>query len=199
MWLSPGASGREGAAPADRRRGQHRRAGTDRGRWSAAGGTPGRVLPNVTFVGRLDRAGLCDFYRQARFTVVPSIWFEVCPLVISEAMSYGLPVIASRIGGLPELVDEGVTGLLMERGDAHDLAVKMKTLWDNPELCRSMGVPGEGVREYSEDVYYARLMTIYQVPIARADRPAPNRCAFDHLAKTPARPWPPTARLRCPA
>lgn len=123
---------------------------------------------NVTFVGRLDRAGLLDFYQHARFTVVPSIWFEVCPLVISEAMSHGLPVITSRIGGLPELVDEGVTGLLIGLGNAEDLAVKMKTLWDSPELCRSMGQAGreKARREYGEEVYFTRLMEIYQRAIA---------------------------------
>jgi len=123
---------------------------------------------NVAFVGRLDRAGLLDFYRHARFTVVPSIWFEVCPLVISEAMSHGLPVITSRIGGLPELVDEGVTGLLAELGNADDFAAKMQTLWDSPELCRSMGQAGreKARREYGEEVYFTRLLEIYQRAIA---------------------------------
>ncbi len=83
---------------------------------------------NATFVGRLDHAEMGGLYRRARFVVVPNKWFEMCPLVISGSMSYGLPVIASRIGGLPELVDDGVTGLLFEPGNAEDLAQKMGLL-----------------------------------------------------------------------
>ena len=82
---------------------------------------------------------MAAFYRGARFLVIPSNWFEGCPLVISEAMSHGLPVIASRIGGLPEVVEDGVTGLLFEPGDVDDLVGKIRLLWDSPELCRRMG------------------------------------------------------------
>jgi glycosyltransferase involved in cell wall biosynthesis len=118
---------------------------------------------NVTFCGRLEGEQLLQFYRKARFLVFPSKCSEMCPLVISEAMSHGLPVIATRIGGLPELVESGVTGLLFEPGNADDLAMKIKRLWDNPQLCRDMGQAGrsKASREYSEQVYFQRLMDIY--------------------------------------
>jgi len=119
---------------------------------------------NAEFVGLLDRGRLAGFYRKARFIVVPSECFEMCPLVISEAMSHGLPVIASNIGGLPEIVEDGVTGLLFEPGNADELAKKMKLLWENPDLCRQMGKAGreKAIRDYSEDVYYKRLMAVYK-------------------------------------
>ena len=125
---------------------------------------------NVTFAGWLNRGQLDDFYRNARFAVVPSIWFEVSPLVIAEAMSHGLPVIASRIGGMPDIVEDGVTGLLFEPGNANDLAAKMRHLWDSPELCRRMGQAGreKAIREYSDDVYYERLMAVYLKAISLA-------------------------------
>jgi len=118
---------------------------------------------NADFVGFLNKEQLMAFYRNARFLVVPSKWFEMFPLVIIEAMSFGLPVIASKIGGLPELVEEGVTGLLFEPGNAEELAEKMKLLWENPDLCHRMGQAGreKAIREYSEDIYYKRLMAIY--------------------------------------
>ncbi len=57
----------------------------------------------------------------------------MCPLVISQAFSYGLPVIASRIGGLSEIVEDGITGLLFEPGDHEDLGWKIRCLWNDPE------------------------------------------------------------------
>lgn len=122
---------------------------------------------NVEFVGLLDRSQLSRFFRKARFLVVPSKGLETFGMVAAEAMSYGLPIIASRIGGLAEIVEDGVTGLLFEPGNPEELAEKMKLLWKNPELCQKMGRAGQqkAIREYSEDVYYKRLMTIYEMTI----------------------------------
>lgn len=118
---------------------------------------------NAVFVGRLPSDKVADAYRKARFLVVPSRWFEGCPLVILEAMSHGLPVVASRIGGLPELVDDGVTGLLFEPGNAQELSVKMSALWSDPDQCRQMGEQGrrKALRDYSEHVYWTRLEEVY--------------------------------------
>jgi len=120
--------------------------------------------PNVEFLGPLSREQLSQFYRNAHFAVIPSICAEVFPLVAGEAMSHGLPVIASRTGGLPEIVDDGVTGFLVEPGDAGELSEAMKRLWENPVLCRRMGRAGRGKaqREYSGDAYYGRLMAAYR-------------------------------------
>lgn len=99
-----------------------------------------RVAPrNVKFSGLLGPSQISAFYQQSRFLVSPSIWFETFGLVAAEAMSYGLPVIASRIGGLPEIVDDGITGFLFEAGNSEDLARKIELLWYNPDLCRQMG------------------------------------------------------------
>lgn len=118
---------------------------------------------NVTFVGQLGRKELDNFYRKARCLVMPSRCFEMMPIVLIEAMSYGLPVIASDIGGLPEIVDDEVTGLLFEPGNGEDLANRIKRLWSDPDLCRRMGQAGraKAIREYSEDVYFRRLINIY--------------------------------------
>jgi glycosyltransferase involved in cell wall biosynthesis len=133
-------------------------------------GMPGIVKTepaNAQFTGHLNRDQLGGFYGNARFSVVPTVCFESFGLVVAEAMSHGLPVIASRIGGLPEIVEDGVTGLLFEPGNAEDLAEKMKLLWDNPDLCRQMGQAGreKAVREYSENVHYERLMAVYEKAI----------------------------------
>ena len=125
---------------------------------------------NVEFAGQLNRTGVSAFYREARFIVVPSKWFEGFPLVIAEAMSQGLPVIASRIGGLPEIVEDGVTGFLFEPGNAEDLAIKMRSLWENPVLCQQMGRAAlqKVMRKYTEDIYFRNLMAVYQRAVLRA-------------------------------
>jgi glycosyltransferase involved in cell wall biosynthesis len=120
---------------------------------------------NVEFRGQVDTTEIAQAYRGARFLVVPSRWFEGCPLVILEAMSFGLPVIASRIGGLSELVDEGVTGMLFEPGNGEELAGKMVTLWRDPGLCQKMGEAGrcKAAREFGEKDYWIRLKGIYEL------------------------------------
>jgi glycosyltransferase involved in cell wall biosynthesis len=88
----------------------------------------------------------------------------MCPLVISEAMSHGLPVVASRIGGIPELVDHGRTGLLFQPGDVADLQAQMQRLWHDVRLCRDLGLAAweKATTEFSEDTYHARLMNVYR-------------------------------------
>ncbi len=122
---------------------------------------------NVVFLGNLDYAKLANFYRRARFLVVPSLSMEPFGLVAIEAMSHGLPVIASNIGGLPEVVDEGITGFLFEPDNSEQLASNIELLWNNIDLCNQMGWAGrkKALHEYSEDVYYKRLIAIYKKAI----------------------------------
>jgi glycosyltransferase involved in cell wall biosynthesis len=128
-----------------------------------------RSSPNVAFLGHVDAQEMMRFYQNARFLVMPSECFEMFPLVIGEAMGHCLPVIASRIGGLPEIVEDGVTGLLFEPGNVEDLVSKIKLLWENPSLCRQMGIAGreKAIREYNENVYYRRLMDVYERAITQ--------------------------------
>ena len=119
---------------------------------------------NMEFAGHMNQAGIHAFYAHARFLVVPSIYMETFGLVIVEAMLHGKPVIASRIGGIPEIVDDGETGILVEPGNATELADKIRYLWERPGLCREMGEAGraKALQEYSEERYYERLMKVYE-------------------------------------
>jgi glycosyltransferase involved in cell wall biosynthesis len=118
---------------------------------------------NARFSGFLADDALWGLYRQARCLVVPSLWFEMCPMVILEAMAHGVPVIASRIGGLPELVEDGVTGLLFTPGDPVDLARAVETLWRDPDLCRRMGraARARALAAHDRDAYRERLLAVY--------------------------------------
>lgn len=128
-----------------------------------------RVAPsNVVFTGVFDMAGLAEFYRNAAFVVVPSVWHEAFGLVAAEAMSHGIPVIAARNGALPELLEEDEAGLLFTPGDAADLADKMRLLWETPERRRAMGLAGRerAERLFSAEAHFGRLTAIYGRAIA---------------------------------
>jgi glycosyltransferase involved in cell wall biosynthesis len=122
---------------------------------------------SVSFLGHIPRAGLERFYRSARFVVVPSICFDVFPTVVLEALSHGTPVIGSRIGGIPEIVQDGITGLLFEPGNVEELAGKMKLLWENPDMCQEMGRAGHKFvsEKHSENTYCLELQRVYQKAI----------------------------------
>jgi len=130
---------------------------------------------SVRFLGRLTNEEVEGLYRGARFLVVPSVWYETFGLVAAEAMSHGVPVIASKIGALEEVVDDGVTGLLFEPGNAEDLAAKMRLLWNDPALCRRMGEAGRQkvIKEYNEGAHYERLMAVYEAAL-RTSRELPR-------------------------
>ncbi|MBQ0929176.1 glycosyltransferase family 4 protein [Ideonella alba] len=100
--------------------------------------------------------------------VMPSIWYEGFPMVLVEAYACGLPIIASRIGALAELVEDGVTGLLSEPGNSDDLAAKMEWALNHPDEIRRMG---EAARRRYESLYtpsrnLAQLTSIYEEAIA---------------------------------
>ena len=102
--------------------------------------------------------------RGARVLAVPSTWFETFGIVPAEAMSHGVPVVASRIGALQETVQDGVTGLLFEPGNPRDLAEKLRLLWDDAGACRRLGAAGREriARLCHKDAHYRRLMSVYE-------------------------------------
>jgi glycosyltransferase involved in cell wall biosynthesis len=96
-------------------------------------------LTNVEFLGYRSKKDLAGFIRDALFTVVPSRWYEVSGLIIYESFASGKCVVASNIGGLPELVDDGLNGLLFRPGDFNDLVEKIRYLINNPMRIRELG------------------------------------------------------------
>jgi len=118
---------------------------------------------NVEFLGHLSPHELEDFYKAARFVVFPSVNYETFGLSVPEAMSRSLPVIASRIGGVQEIVEDNVTGMLFEPGNAHDLAEKMKFLWNSPATCKEMGRSGRerAKTEYDLQNFFQQLTAAF--------------------------------------
>ncbi len=109
------------------------------------------------------RAELDAFYRGAKMLVFPSIWYETFGLVGAEAMAHGVPVVASRLGALESLVDDGVNGLLFERDNEVDLAERIMRLWNDPELARRLGASArqKAAAEWSEASHMKHLLQVY--------------------------------------
>ena len=108
--------------------------------------------------------------RMASYLVVPSLWYENFPRTLVEAFSCGLPVIASRLGALAELVEDGKTGLLFEPGNAQDLAEKLSWAQANPQTMSQMGRNARLKYEqaYSPQTNYEQLLAIYQDAVISA-------------------------------
>lgn len=105
----------------------------------------------------------------ARFLVFPSMWYEGFPMTIAEAFAGGLPVVASRLGSMAEIVQDGVTGLHFEPGNAVDLAAKVEWAWNHPEELARMGraARAEYEAKYQPSTNYEILMGVYRGAIAR--------------------------------
>jgi GT2 family glycosyltransferase/glycosyltransferase involved in cell wall biosynthesis len=114
--------------------------------------TPSLSRANVVVRGRIARSELAAWLAGIDVLVVPSIWPENSPFVIREAFLASRPVVASRIGGIPELVTEGVNGLLFTPGDVADLARGLKRLLDDPALLDRLRRSTPPVRSLADDV-----------------------------------------------
>jgi len=129
-------------------------------------------LPPDLPTASLDSQDINSFYRNARIIVFPSIWFETFGLVAAEAMSHGIPVVASRIGAVSCLFDDGIDGVLFEPGDSADLAKKVQELWNDPRRCRQLGQAArEKARErWSSRCHLDKLFAVYQKTCGRLEK-----------------------------
>ncbi|MBM3297343.1 MAG: glycosyltransferase family 4 protein [Candidatus Aminicenantes bacterium] len=112
----------------------------------------------------LGREALQEEVRRSTFAVLPSEWYENAPLMVLEAFALGKPVVGARIGGVPELVRDGETGLLFEPGDPDDLREKIKALASDPRRAEDMGRRARRfvAESLNPEGHYHRLMDIYR-------------------------------------
>jgi glycosyltransferase involved in cell wall biosynthesis len=109
--------------------------------------------------------------------VCPSVWDEALGYVILEAMAAGLPAVASRVGGIPEVVREGESGLLVQPRDATALAAAIASLLDDPVRRRAMGEAGRRIvaADFSMDRAIAATVDLYTELAGSAGEPARAR------------------------
>lgn len=126
-------------------------------------------IDNIDFLGYKSRDELKDIVRQAMALVLPSECYENNPRSILEAFALGKPVIASRMGGIPELVRDNETGLTFKAGDKLDLKNKILYLIKNIDRFEEMGRKARKFTEenFNPEKHYQKLLNIYQMAIDR--------------------------------
>ncbi len=150
----------------------------EHGRLVVAGGGPQApalrsVAPSsVEFLGPVSFDDVPEVIRGARAVLIPSVSYETFGRSILEAYAAGVPVIASRTGGIPEVVQDGVTGLLVPPADGVQWAQAVERLLDDPESERL----GEGAyqlwrKRYGPEAALSNLTTAYREALITADTP----------------------------
>jgi glycosyltransferase involved in cell wall biosynthesis len=120
-------------------------------------------LDHVRVLGPKHGGELQDLVRGARFSVIPSEWYENCSMSCIESFACGTPVIGARIGGLPEMIEHNETGLLVEPGSPVDLREQIEWLFARPSEAARMGRAARAKAEfdYSPQVHLDRLLNVY--------------------------------------
>jgi len=127
----------------------------------------------VEFRGWISRDQQCAYYRRASVVVVPSVWPEPFGITGIEAMSYGKPIVAFNVGGIPEWLENGVTGFLVNPYDVKEMAEKICYLLEHPKLAAEMGMRGRErvARDFSQEEHVTRLLEIYREVIDGRSQP----------------------------
>jgi len=123
------------------------------------------TIANIKFLGKLDSANLKKELRSAKFSIVPSEWYENNPMAILESFGVGTPVLGAEIGGIPELVRSGETGFQFQPSSLDSLLAAVDHASEvSPTELRALGEKSISlIRErHSEDTYYEKLMAGYQ-------------------------------------
>ena len=124
-------------------------------------------LHNIEFLGFKTGADIQDEYQNCIATILPCNWFEIFGMTNIESFANGKPVIASNIGGIPEIVEHNVNGLLFEPANVEQLRECILKYWNNPELVIEHGKKGyeKVLTHYTEDIYYEKLIKLYEETI----------------------------------
>jgi glycosyltransferase involved in cell wall biosynthesis len=119
---------------------------------------------NIEYLGRLSRSDVRRELERSRAALVPSLWDENYPMSVLEARAARVPVVASDMGGLPEMVDHGVDGYTFRAGDPTGLRAALEALAQDQAQARAMGDAGfeRLCRENSEASHYEQLLDAYR-------------------------------------
>lgn len=123
---------------------------------------PPEIKNKVIFSGNVERGSLINYYRESDICVVPS-FYENFPNTVLEAMSCGKAVVASNTGGIPEVIEDGISGLLVKTGDAKDLAEKVIMLLKKRDMRENIGINARKRIEdkYSKEVVAKNVEQVY--------------------------------------
>jgi glycosyltransferase involved in cell wall biosynthesis len=132
--------------------------------------TPTSLPPGVCLLTDWPNQAVMAAWQRTLFGVIPSVWPEPFGIVLIEAMASGRPVVASRIGGIPEIVEDGRTGLLVPPGEVEALRAGMARLLADAELRERMGeLAVARAAAFREESVVPRIQRIYREAIAMSD------------------------------
>lgn len=120
------------------------------------------VIPNIKNVGFQKGENLEKLIREALFSIYPSEWYENCPFSVMESQMYGTPVLGARIGGIPELIEEGRTGELFASGNAEELKNKIEEIWSHQDKLDQYTESCKEIRFDTIEQYVEKLMKFYK-------------------------------------
>lgn len=117
---------------------------------------------NVSYVGVQKGEALQNLVRRAVFSVYLPVWYENCPLSVLESQALGTPVLANRIGGIPELVQEGKTGVLLDHFTPESYANQIRALYQDGDTLRQMWDNCRRSDFLTLEVHCSRLLELYR-------------------------------------
>ncbi|MBS1604114.1 MAG: glycosyltransferase family 4 protein [Bacteroidetes bacterium] len=125
--------------------------------------------PNVVFHGWLDQSGVQEIYEDADIVLIPSIYPDNFPIVCIEALCFGKPVIVFKVGGLPEMISDGINGFVIAPGDLKAMRERVLQLVVDKDKRRAMGAEGRRIYEekFREEVVMPRYLAVYRESIEK--------------------------------
>lgn len=148
----------------------------------------------VTYLGQQDKASVIRLMQDATMLIFPSEWYEGYPVTLLEALATGLPVVASRLGAMAEIVEHDRTGRHFRPGDPQDLAAQVEWLLDHPEARADMGRLARQtyLNQYTAERNGQLLEDIYRRAVWQA------RAGAGTVQPTPEPPMPGQSKPRQP-
>jgi glycosyltransferase involved in cell wall biosynthesis len=161
-------------------------------------GSPNPAIPlpdsprkneNLYHFPPLSNDEVLDLFSISSVVILPSTWPEPLGRVLLEAMSLSKPVVGSRVGGIPEIIEDQVTGFLIKPGDPKELADRIADLLQDPIRAAEMGQAGRTLLEkrFSPEHILPRLLSIYQgslpPPLKETPSPTIQGASIEHRAR----------------
>lgn len=119
-------------------------------------------IPNVKYLGFKTGEELYRIIAEAAISVCPSEWYENCPYSVMESVLLGTPVVGSKMGGIPELIEPGKTGELFEAGNVEELMKAIKKVLQTQDVLERYTKNCSQVNYETTESYYVKLMKIYR-------------------------------------
>ncbi len=126
-------------------------------------------LNNIEYLGFKEGDDLISYISNAKSVIVPSEWYENCPMNVLEAKALGRPVIGANIGGIPELIRDEIDGYIFEPGDVDGLIDKINKVSDQ-FTNMSVLAREDAINRFSKKAYLDKLLAFYKLTLSRKEQ-----------------------------